>query len=85
MRLLVAPVATRIGVVLLWVETAYSCIVNNGGLLMEQKNQEKKKCDDRDWVPVSDLDEELDLPLVREDTKKPTKLSKMPEKNLGYR
>jgi len=49
---------------------------------MEKKN--KKSKDDRDLIPVSDLDEEMELPMIVM-TKSQIKIVKAPEQNLGYR
>ena len=49
---------------------------------MEKKN--KKSKDDRDLIPVSDLDEEMELPMVVK-TKSQMKIVKALEQNLGYR
>jgi hypothetical protein len=54
---------------------------------VEKKTKQSK--DDRDVIPVSDLDEEESIPMVvmsKNRKKNPlTYLTKAPEQNLGYR
>ena len=53
------------------------------------ENQKAKKeiihHDDRDLIPVSDLDEELDIPLIVKTPTEKQKLQKGPAETLGYR
>jgi hypothetical protein len=54
---------------------------------VSMKNSKDKR-DDRDWVPVSDIDEEMDLPIILVRNAKAirdVKPVKSPEKTLGYR